>query len=116
MGLSDVTVSIHPFRFGQEGGGQGGIRLKPRGCRHPSKEARQPELEKAAAIPQRFLLGDGEEEGRGSLLNGAPGQSHLWKPSPVICVYLRQQTFMCFIFGGWTDGVCCSVFAVWTAS
>lgn len=55
MGLSGVTVSIHPFRFEQEGGGQGGIRLKPRGCHHPSKKETQLELEKAAASLTDFF-------------------------------------------------------------
>lgn len=55
MGLSDVPVSIHPFRFGQEGGGQGGIRLKLRGCRHPSMKETQLELEKAASSLKDFF-------------------------------------------------------------
>lgn len=46
VGLSDATVSVHPFRLGEEGGGWGRIQLKPQGCCQPSEKETHPEARK----------------------------------------------------------------------
>lgn len=69
VGLSDATVSIHPFRFGEEGGGRGGFQLKPQGCRLPSEKATHPEARKICQHPaeislQRYKTGQGPCEAK----------------------------------------------------
>ena len=58
VGLSDMTVSVHPFRLGEEEGGRGRIQLKPQGCYHPSEKETHPEARKDCEhINTQFLQG-----------------------------------------------------------
>ena len=101
VGLSDVTVSVHPFRLGEDEGGRGRIQLKPQGCYHPSEKETHPEARKDCEHLVKISTRRCEVRRVGSLLNwGLHGPTYLlqWEsPSRVLCLD-RQLNFF-FFFG-----------------
>ena len=106
VGLSDMTVCIHPFRFGEEGVAQGRMQLKPQGCCHSSEKETHPEARKGCEGPVEISSRRCEVRRVGSLLKRGPGWSHLVPPMgvPIPRSVSRQGSRPFFLLGIWRTG------------